>query len=143
MRKIVTLDVFTAWDTARWSVTAWLVLPARSRSLDRVRWRKSRSGAEVAEIELHIFEAGGRCADELIEVRQQQERVRLALGQLTDLPRKSLELVFLGGLTHQEIAEKLSDPLGTVKSRSRMAMIKLKEVLEGLSMRRQAEGILQ
>lgn len=146
----VTLDVFTqawktatTWEASRGSVTAWLVLLARSRSLDRVRWRKSRSGAEVAETESHTFIAGGRSAEELIEVRQQQERVHLALGQLTDAQRKSLELAFFGGLTHQEIAEKLSEPLGTVKSRIRMAMIKLKDVLEGFPVGRQAEGMLQ
>lgn len=146
----VTLDVFTqawktasTWDTARGSVTAWLVLLARSRSLDRVRWRKSRSGAEVADTALNTFAASGRSAEELIEVRQQQERVQTALGQLNAAQRKSLDLAFFGGLTHQEIAEKLGEPLGTVKSRIRSAMIKMKDVLEGLSISRQAEGMLQ
>ncbi len=146
----VTLDVFTqawktasTWDTARGSVTAWLVLLARSRALDRVRWRKSRSGAEVADTALNTFAASGRSAEELIEVRQQQERVQTALAQLNAAQRKSLDLAFFGGLTHQEIAEKLGEPLGTVKSRIRSAMIKMKEVLEGLSISRQAERMLQ
>lgn len=146
----VTLDVFTqawktasTWDTARGSVTAWLVLLARSRSLDRVRWRKSRSGAEVADTALNTYAASGRSAEELIEVRQQQERVQTALAQLNAAQRKSLDLAFFGGLTHQEIAEKLGEPLGTVKSRIRSAMIKMKDVLEGMSISRQAEGMLQ
>ena len=97
----------------------------------------------MANTELHTFAAIGQSADELIEVQQQQERVQLAMGQLSEAQRNSLDLAFFGGLTHQEIAETLGEPLGTVKSRIRSAMIKMKEVLGGLSMNRQAEGMLQ
>lgn len=135
----VTLDVFTqvwknpsSWDVARGSATAWLVLMARSRALDRLRWLKSRSGpAEVPEIILAALPSPEHNAETVAEAKQQQARIQGALAQLTPEQKQALELAFYSGLTHQELSEQLGEPLGTVKSRIRTAMIKLKESLKG------------
>ena len=62
---------------------------------------------------------------------EQVERVRKALSGLPLLQRAALELAYYEGLTHAEIAERLEQPLGTVKTRIRLAMLKLRDVLAG------------
>ena len=62
---------------------------------------------------------------------EQVERVRKALSALPLLQRVALELAYYEGLTHAEIAERLEQPLGTVKTRIRLAMLKLRDVLAG------------
>jgi RNA polymerase sigma-70 factor (ECF subfamily) len=135
----VTLDVFTqvwknpsSWDAGRGSATAWLVLMARSRALDRLRWLKSRSGpGEVPEIILATLPSAEHNAETAAEANQQQARIQGALAQLSSEQKQALELAFYSGLTHQEISDQLGEPLGTIKSRIRAAMIKLKESLKG------------
>lgn len=135
----VTLDVFTQvwrtaakWDPARGSTTAWLVLLARSRALDRFRWRNSRTDAELPAVHLQGIQSQESGAQQLLEFQMQQEIVKKAMGILSPAQRNALELAFFGGLTHQQIAERLGEPLGTVKSRIRDAMIRLKNELEGM-----------
>ena len=76
--------------------------------------------------------AGATDAEQLLEFQMQQDMVKKAMQVLTPAQRNSLELAFFGGLTHQQIAESLGEPLGTVKSRIRDAMIRLKSELEGM-----------
>jgi RNA polymerase sigma-70 factor (ECF subfamily) len=59
----------------------------------------------------------------------QRERVREAIGQLSEVQRTALELAFFGGLTHVEVAERLDIPLGTAKTRIRSALLRLRDVL--------------
>jgi RNA polymerase sigma-70 factor (ECF subfamily) len=131
----VTLDVFTQvwrssskWDPTRGSTTAWLVMLARSRALDHLRRRSSRTGTE----HLQGLEPAAESTSHLMEIRMQQDLVQKALMVLSPAQRSSLELAFFAGLTHQQIAESLGEPLGTVKSRIRDAMIRLKKELEGM-----------
>ena len=135
----VTLDVFTQvwrsaakWDPERGSATAWLVLLARSRALDRLRWRSSRTDAELTAVHLRGLESGVEGAQQLLELQMQQEIVKKAMRILSPAQRNALELAFFGGLTHLQIAESLGEPLGTVKSRIRDALIRLKNELEGM-----------
>lgn len=134
----VVVDVFSqvwksasTWDLGRGSVTAWLILLARSRALDRARWRKSRTSAETTVEDFQQFEANEPDAEQALSMKQQQARVRSAMSVLTSAQRQSLELAFFEGLTHQEISDRLGEPLGTVKSRIRTAMLRLKAELEG------------
>ena len=64
-----------------------------------------------------------------VELRLQQQQVRRALEQLPEEQRQALALAYFMGMTQQEIAEKLNMPLGTVKTRIRLGMIKLKDLL--------------
>jgi len=136
----VTLDVFHqiwkaagSWDLDRGPFTTWMILLTRSRALDKLRWRKCRSGAiEVPDLVLDLLSSNEQNAEEVLEVQQQQHRVRTAMQQLTDVQRHALEVAFYQGLTHQEISDQLGEPLGTIKSRIRAAMLKMKETLGGL-----------
>ncbi|MBI3400825.1 MAG: sigma-70 family RNA polymerase sigma factor [Acidobacteria bacterium] len=84
----------------------------------------------VAEPDPNIPDRG-IAADLQIQSAQQVERVRAALEELPALQRVTLELAYYEGLTHVEIAERLEQPLGTVKTRIRQAMLRLRESLAG------------
>jgi RNA polymerase sigma-70 factor, ECF subfamily len=130
-------DVFSqAWrqaaryDATRGTVAAWLLTLARSRAIDRLRSRRARPDDVAAELDPNIPDTG-IAADLQIQSAQQVERVRAALEELPALQRIVLELAYYEGLTHVEIAERLEQPLGTVKTRIRQAMLRLRESLAG------------
>lgn len=117
------------YDPSRSSVSTWLVLLTRSRSIDRLRSRKvkERTIAAVREegTPTHTSPEGVR--DVLIQERKQ--RLREELEQLPEAQKEVLELSFFGGLTQREIAERTDTPLGTVKTRSLLGLKKLREAL--------------
>jgi RNA polymerase sigma-70 factor, ECF subfamily len=117
------------YDPARSSVSTWLVLLCRSRALDRLRQRLSRDRtAAAAELEPQAPDASGRL-DEHVLFRERRERVRTALDGLPSEQRQVLEMAFYEGLSQSEIAERTATPLGTVKTRSLLAMKKLRRDL--------------
>jgi RNA polymerase sigma-70 factor (ECF subfamily) len=132
----VTVDVFTqvwknshSWNATRGSATSWLILLARSRALDKLRWRKSRTRLED-RVDATILEATSADDSETAYAgTERRQRVQRALAGLSEAQRAVLELAFYSGLTHQEIADRLAEPLGTIKSRIRTAMLKMKEAL--------------
>jgi RNA polymerase sigma-70 factor, ECF subfamily len=130
-------EVFTqAWrqasryDARRGAVVAWLLTMARTRALDRLRARRTRTqdviDDDVAEVSDPVA-----LQDAMLLSGEQVSRVRAALSQLPVLQRVALELAYYEGLTHAEIAARLEEPLGTVKTRIRSAMLKLRDALEG------------
>lgn len=133
----VTQDVFAqAWrqaaryDTSRGVVVAWLLMMARSRSIDRVRARAGRPPLQEDDPSLlRDLTDGGIAADTLVVSAEQASRVRAALSQLPLLQRTAIDLAFYEGLTHAEIAERLEQPLGTVKTRIRLGLLKLREAM--------------
>jgi RNA polymerase sigma-70 factor (ECF subfamily) len=129
----VTLDVYTQvwrsakdYDGSRGSPSAWLVLLARSRAIDRIRARASRSRLE-APLEGDFRAAEG--AEETMWMREERARIRKALEKLGPEQRRLVELAFFSGFTHSELAARLNLPLGTVKTRIRAAMGRLKQEL--------------
>jgi len=111
------------------TVSAWVATIARTRALDRLRAEGRLSAAkEKAAAEP---EAPSVAPLELAVERQQRERVNAALQTLPAEQRTAIELAYFDGLTQREIAEKLGQPLGTVKTRVRLAMEKLAVVLVG------------
>ena len=127
----VTQDVFwqlwkgrIRYDAARGRFTTWLFALTRNRCLDRLRSRKRRPSTEplAAEPREHAAE------DPELDARAGEERARVtrALSALPAEQRRAIELCFYEGLTHREVAERLREPLGTIKGRVRMAMEKLK-----------------
>lgn len=116
-----------AYDPGRGAVGAWLLTLARSRAIDRLRSVGSRQRAERAA------EADPRPVIEeasvLVTRRQLQTRVTEALGALTPRHREVLELAYYGGLSQSEIAAHLGAPLGTVKSWTRQALVRLRDLV--------------
>ncbi len=116
------------WDPRRGSPLAFLRVIARSVAIDRAR-RLARRRAERSGPESEG--ASDRPAQPFLEVEAGERRLRLqrALGRLEPGRRRLLELSFFEGLTHSEIAERVGEPLGTVKSRIRRGLLDLRGVL--------------
>lgn len=110
------------YDPGRGSPEAWVCTMARTRALDRLRRRAARR-EEPSEA------APGATATPKAE---EALAVRKALDGLSADQRQALELAYYEGLTQSEIAKRLDEPLGTVKTRIRTAMIRLRETLEPL-----------
>jgi RNA polymerase sigma-70 factor, ECF subfamily len=122
------------FDAKRGCVMAWLLNMTRSRALDALRARTREVGQAVADETLELLQQSSQAAagdhpDALLSAVQTQSVLHQALSSLQPLPRQLLALAFFKDLTHQEIAEQLSLPLGTVKSHIRRALIQLRQRL--------------
>lgn len=121
---------------ARGRFLSWLMSVTRNRSVDELRSRGRRSRREAATMEGAEAPAANVPSSHLddpahaAQVLEQQLEVRAALETLPVDQRKALELAYFGGLTQQEIAFALHEPLGTVKTRIRLGMQKLRAALE-------------
>lgn len=137
----VVLDAFTqAWNNAptyaadRGSVLGWLTTITRTRALDCVRSRGRRSKAVDAASrsmgdEPVAVAAASVSATEVLELGERAAAVNSAMAVLSGHQRNAIELAFFEGLTHSEIAERLGEPLGTIKTRIRLGMQRLRDVL--------------
>jgi len=130
----VVQDVFQAvWQSAGsfqagGNFSAWLIGIARHRAIDATRSRRFRSRARE---ELLDDERVAGPADGPAELLLLRSVVRAALDELPAAQRRAIELGYYGGLTHVEIAARLGEPVGTVKSRMRMGLLRLRELLKG------------
>jgi RNA polymerase sigma-70 factor (ECF subfamily) len=117
-----------SFDPSRSSVSAWLVMLGRSRAIDRFRAARARRPPE------NLQPAPAPVADALteMEVAERAKIVKKAVGQLEPRERELLELAYFSDLSQTEIAEKIGIPLGTVKTRMRTALIKLRDTLRRL-----------
>jgi RNA polymerase sigma-70 factor (ECF subfamily) len=135
----VVQDVFAqAWrqaaryDTTRGVVVAWLLMMTRSRAIDRLRMRRGRPTLqEDSPAVLRDLPDGTAPADLSLLSVEQVARVRSALEDLPALQRTAIELAFYEGLTHVEIAARLDQPLGTVKTRIRLGLLRLRTAIGG------------
>lgn len=130
----VTQDAFTAvWRSAesfrpeRGSAGGWLYTVARNAIVDRMR-RNARADTTLEFPELASPEGG---PDEQAEEAYRAWRVHRALEELNPNERQVIELAYWSGLSQSEVANLLGQPLGTVKTRTRSALARLAEVLEG------------
>jgi RNA polymerase sigma-70 factor (ECF subfamily) len=130
----LTIDVFhdvwrraSDYDAATGTVLGWIMNQARSRAIDRLRFesRRKRGGGEEAQ---PLAEAVADPHD-VIELREQGRSLRLALAELTSDERQAIETTFFAGLTHAEAAVRLDQPLGTIKTRIRSGLQKLRHML--------------
>ena len=119
------------YDAARSSAFTWAVMILRNKAIDRMRVRQRRERTvERATVEFNHFpEADEHSAGEP-ERREHGAQVRRALAQMPADQQEAVELAFFGGLTHEQIAERLVTPLGTIKARIRRALLKLRETLQ-------------
>lgn len=121
------------FDAVRGSEVAWLISIARSRGIDRLRSRKIRNeredeaGREISIRGSLVETTTG--ADSAIQ-SEERRAVRGALAELPEPQRVALELAYFEGLSQSEIAARLSEPLGTIKTRMQLGMKKLRERLQ-------------
>jgi RNA polymerase sigma-70 factor (ECF subfamily) len=118
------------YEPARGTPAAWVLTRARSRAIDRLRSLRRRDvevGVESIEKASVPTQAGH--TDDPSARLPDRELVRGAMGTLVPAQREVVELAFFGGMTHTEIAARLSQPLGTVKTRMRSALKHMREQL--------------
>src|ERR687888_275326 len=108
----------------RAKASTWIMTPVHRRAVDLVR-REQRRRGEPAE----QTPATAEPADEAVWLRLQRERVQQALRALPDQQREALELAYYGGFTQSELAERLGQPVGTIKSRMFTGLARLRELL--------------
>lgn len=128
--------LITVWRKAglysaeKGGATTWIYTIARNLRVDHIR--RQRAWQELTEEHSDTLASDDAAADDVVDERQRQVRVQAVL---KDLPPEQVDVVtlaFMEGLSHGEIAERLSLPLGTVKSRIRLAYQKLRTALEDL-----------
>ncbi|MBA3521370.1 MAG: sigma-70 family RNA polymerase sigma factor [Gemmatimonadales bacterium] len=122
------------FEVARASVAGWLTMIARSRALDLVRSRSRReriTASAAADRSEGSPAMGGWRSDPALSLdhSERRQQVELALQKLSPPQRQAIELAYFEGLSQSEIAERLKEPLGTVKTRVRLGMQKLRECL--------------
>lgn len=122
------------FDPRRGSVAAWLMTMARTRALDLVRARGRRDRVQQ-EASRMVADVTGSVADDASATTDALHARRLTGRLLSELPaeqRRAIELAYLQGMSHSEIAAELGTPLGTVKTRIRTGMQKLRDALRPL-----------
>jgi RNA polymerase sigma-70 factor (ECF subfamily) len=131
----LTLDVFhdvwrraSRYDPANGTVLGWIMNQARSRAIDRVRFDQRKKRVDPhADDPLPAGEAVN--GDDALEFKQQSQALRAALTTLSSDERNAIEAAFFSELTHAEVAARLKAPLGTVKTRIRSGLQKLRHAL--------------
>nr|WP_240489939.1 ECF RNA polymerase sigma factor SigK [Actinomadura atramentaria] len=114
-------------DAGRGGALTWIMTLAHRRAVDRVR-----SAQAAADRETRAHRPAAPAFDEVgeeVEGRLERERVRRCLGGLTELQRESVTLAYYGGHTYREVAELLGAPLGTVKTRMRDGLVRMRDCL--------------
>lgn len=121
------------YDSARGSLSNYLVLVTRSRSLDKLRSRGSRRKFLKRWRQTTTAQPFSLSASEQIDIWDTSQHVQAALAQLPERQRKILEMAYYQDLSQSEIAKTLNIPLGTVKTSARQALKKLREILSPLT----------
>jgi len=133
----LTLDVFhdvwrraSAYDPEGGSVLGWIMNQARSRAIDRVRFERRKKRVNThADDPLTVTAPSD--PHEAVDARQQRRLLRDALQVLTPDERQAIETAFFSELTYSEVAARLNQPIGTVKTRIRSGLGKLRQALAG------------
>lgn len=133
----VVLDVFgQVWRTAhtykaeKSRVDSWLFMQTRSRTLDILRKRKRQAQAvDISKQVAQVSEGSGVLPEEHVLIREQRDRIASALAQIPEEQRQVIELAYYQGLTQSEIVKVTGLSLGTVKTRIRLGLSKLRAIL--------------
>src|SRR5712691_1782225 len=111
----------------RGKASTWILTLVHRRAVDLVRREDRRRAEPLEESKLGAVQGS---AEDIAWLRLERERVQAALRQLSDPQREALELAYYGGFTQSELAERLGQPLGTIKSRMFAGLTRLNELLE-------------
>lgn len=133
----VLLDVYTqvwrqasSYDSTRGAPLAWIMTIARSRAIDRLRSGKHDQQSKEPLDSIGEVTSNTIDPEEATVNSERQRIVRSALETLSAEQREVIELAYFSGLSHSEIALRLGQPLGTVKTRTRLGMMKLRDLLK-------------
>jgi RNA polymerase sigma-70 factor (ECF subfamily) len=119
-----------SYSEERGRFVSWLMSVVRHRAIDELRRLNVRPEGNAVELnEALQMTAQPDGLDDMVDVRRRREVVRSVLAGLPAPQRQALELAYFGGLTQQEIAEKTRTPLGTIKTRMRLGLLKMREEL--------------
>lgn len=116
----------TRFDPNKGQATSWILTMAHRRAVDRVRASQSSRDRDL-KIGVRDYDTGFDHVAESTEIRIESEKVRGAMQRLTELQRQAISLAYYGGYSHSEVSEMLSVPIGTVKTRLRDGMIRLRD----------------
>jgi RNA polymerase sigma-70 factor, ECF subfamily len=129
----VTQEVFlevwqnaTRFDRSRGTAPSWILTMAHRRAVDRVRSAQSSRDRDV-KIGTRDVQTDYDQVSESVEIRIEHERVSRALARLTEFQRQAVSLAYYGGYSHSEMSAMLGVPIGTVKTRLRDGMIRLRD----------------
>ena len=122
------------YDSSRGPLEPWLFTMARNRALDflRLKSEKQRRREDVFDYDPPVSQSAlpQQSQESRIDQERRAEQVRAILAALPETQRRAIELAFFDGLTHNEIAQSLNEPLGTVKSWIRNGLLRLRDTLE-------------
>jgi RNA polymerase sigma-70 factor (ECF subfamily) len=119
------------YDVRRGPVVAWLMTITRTRAIDRLRSRRARPDGTPADYDRQVERMADtrEAQEELAIAAEHVARLRAALPELPVVQRLAIEMAFFEGLSHNEIAERLEQPLGTIKTRIRLGLLKLRDAM--------------
>lgn len=119
------------YDPKRGSPEAWVVMRAKTRAIDRLRAIRRREKTFVAPVDESVARSSEAPAENPGVAAETRGLVRSALDSLPEPQRRVVELAFFEGLTQSEIASRLGEPLGTVKTRARLGLERLRRLMTG------------
>ncbi len=111
------------------SVPSWLIGITRHRAIDATRSKRERARTREQALDQDTDLGSDHNPEDEVVLRLQRETVRAALGELPAAQRQAIELAYYGGLTRNEIAAELGEPVGTIKTRLRLGLLKLRDLL--------------
>jgi len=118
----------TRYDSNKGGASTWIMTMAHRRAVDRVRASQASRDRDT-RIGIRDYDAQYDNVSETVQTRVEHERVEKAMQRLTELQRQAVSLAYYGGYSHSEVATLLSVPIGTVKTRLRDGMIRLRDEL--------------
>jgi len=116
------------FDASKGTAVTWIMTMTHRRAVDRVRSAQSSRDRDT-KIGIRDYAPDYDNVAETVEVRIEHERVQKAMSRLTELQRQAVTLAYFGGYSHTEVAEMLKIPVGTIKTRLRDGMIRLRDEL--------------
>jgi RNA polymerase sigma-70 factor (ECF subfamily) len=119
------------YQASRGALAAWLATLARNRALDYLRGRRERERRREEALDPDPPARMDNAMEDRMDLRRRADRARALVASLPEAQRRAIELAYFEGMTHSEIAAAMQEPLGTVKSWIRNALLRLREALEG------------
>ena len=116
------------FDPNKGGAKGWVMTMAHRRAIDRIRSTQASRNRDT-RIGIRDYEPAYDDVAHTVEVRVEHEKVEAAMGALSDAQRQAVQLAYYGGFSHSQIAEKIEVPIGTVKTRLRDGMIRLRNEL--------------